>query len=464
MSCRRCAEIDLELYLVDPQAPEWQELRSHFPDCADCTAALERATAFEEALSDALGGGHPTPEAIFDWKRSPSALAPEERQALERHLYSCRVCADALAALADFDFAALAADAPAPVREPVPSRGGLLGWLADLTRGLPGGVPGLAAVTALVLVGIWALVSRPPAPSDAPRPQLAERGPELRRPERPPEPALPDPEPRPAPSGLALETTPPPAEPVEELAAPEPEREAPQLALEPEPMPAPEAPAAGGSEPEAIPDDATDTWVLAMAELPAPRFATPFDALPGERVLEVYRGAGAGRPQLVALAPEDHAGRTRRAAPTLYWFAPEPSELELSFVLLDAEDEPLLELALGPLREAGIQGVALERHGVEIEPGSAHRWFVSLAPAGSPEQRRVLAGGELQRVAPAPPLQEPATAQSLAERGLWYDALAALGRAIERSDDPRLRRQRAELLEQGGLPEVAAFERGAAER
>ena len=46
----------------------------------------------------------------------------------------------------------------------------------------------------------------------------------------------------------------------------------------------------------------------------------------------------------------------------------------------------------------------------------------------------------------------------LAARGLWYDALMALGRALETGPDRAARAERARLLEQAGLAEAARFE------
>ena len=46
-----------------------------------------------------------------------------------------------------------------------------------------------------------------------------------------------------------------------------------------------------------------------------------------------------------------------------------------------------------------------------------------------------------------------------AESGIWYDAIMAISELIEASPkDMNLRKQRAGLLEQVGLPEVAEYE------
>jgi hypothetical protein len=47
-----------------------------------------------------------------------------------------------------------------------------------------------------------------------------------------------------------------------------------------------------------------------------------------------------------------------------------------------------------------------------------------------------------------------------AQHGVWYDAIAALSSQIDATpEDPTLREQRAALLDQVGLSEVAAYDR-----
>ena len=55
--------------------------------------------------------------------------------------------------------------------------------------------------------------------------------------------------------------------------------------------------------------------------------------------------------------------------------------------------------------------------------------------------------------------REDAVAHLYAENGYWYDAMAALSHDINRQPDRH--QQRADLLEQVGLMEPAAFDRSA---
>jgi len=89
-----------------------------------------------------------------------------------------------------------------------------------------------------------------------------------------------------------------------------------------------------------------------------------------------------------------------------------------------------------------------------------------------PERRSkdILAGGMLMVVDPQPLLAEklksavPGSLPNIyAEEGLWYDAIGALSQLIEETPaNLELHRQRAALLEQVGLAEVAAYENGQA--
>jgi hypothetical protein len=46
-------------------------------------------------------------------------------------------------------------------------------------------------------------------------------------------------------------------------------------------------------------------------------------------------------------------------------------------------------------------------------------------------------------------------AVALAQQGIWYDAIETLSVAIDKTGDPALKQQRAELLAQVGLQEAA---------
>ena len=128
--------------------------------------------------------------------------------------------------------------------------------------------------------------------------------------------------------------------------------------------------------------------------------------------------------------------------------------------------KPLLEkFVTGPGR-AGIQSICLADYGVHLRRSIQYKWFVTLVTDADHHSKDILAGGIIARVDPPPSLPAKLKAAEgihttyiYAEEGLWYDALGAISGMMEASpNDLDLRRQRAALLKQVGLAEVADFE------
>ena len=190
-----------------------------------------------------------------------------------------------------------------------------------------------------------------------------------------------------------------------------------------------------------------------------PSYKPPSRGAPSSRVGGGTRSIIPPR-QIWALAP-DHTGLTTREQPSLYWFVAKPVTAYLELTAInDKAAKPLLELTIATPPMAGVQRVDLARHGVRLQPGVEYHWNVSFH--GDPKQRsnsarieRLVPDAALaKRLEATPKAGQPAV---YAEEGLWYDAIAAIGELIERSpNDADLRRQRAALLEQAGLPEAAA--------
>jgi hypothetical protein len=162
------------------------------------------------------------------------------------------------------------------------------------------------------------------------------------------------------------------------------------------------------------------------------------------------------------LAP-DHSGLTIREQPSLYWVISNPTALAVELTLTDSRaTEPVLEARIpGPIR-AGLHRVRLDEYGVRLEPGVSYRWYVAVIPDAGRRSKDVLAGGIIERAEPTADLRDRLArarpeelASVYAEAGLWYDALAVSSELIERSPgEEGLRRQRAALLSQVGLPDA----------
>jgi hypothetical protein len=205
--------------------------------------------------------------------------------------------------------------------------------------------------------------------------------------------------------------------------------------------------------------------IAAMPVFVPPNRGSPFTRLGG-----ATRGTGGDDlPRIEALVPEE-AGWTLEEQPVLYWYLSEPTDLRIDLVLMRVDPmETLLETTLPPSKGAGIQRIRLADHGVKLEPGVSYQWLVKLVPDPSDRSYDRVVGGGLERVTPSPELQrklgEPSQSRphTLAEAGIWYDAIDSLSQQIDAAPGNRtLWNQRAALLEQVGLPEMALSEQAAA--
>jgi len=206
------------------------------------------------------------------------------------------------------------------------------------------------------------------------------------------------------------------------------------------------------------------------ADVELPVFVPRKRDAPRARIGGATRGIPAALPRVEVLAPLS-IGLTLEAQPDLYWHLPEKTGHRIDLtVVTDSAPEPLLEITLPPAERAGVQRVSLAEHGVTLAPGVPYQWFVAVV--GDPDQRGRdrIAGGAIERVEVPEDLAPKLTAASpetrafvLAAGGIWYDAVSDLSKQIEAAPgDPAARLQRAALLDQVGLEEVAAAERAVA--
>lgn len=221
------------------------------------------------------------------------------------------------------------------------------------------------------------------------------------------------------------------------------------------------------------------TGVLALSEVPV--FAA--DPQPGATGVVVYvppklgapkgrvgggaRGTVPGIPRLTVLAP-DHPGRTVEAQPNLYWYVSRPTNDPVEFTLMsDDQVHPLVEARLADATQAGVHKVSLVQHGFKLSPYSTYRWYVAVVHEPDRRSKDVIAGGVIERIDMPDGLAEQLkNAKSedqpkiYAGAGIWYDAINALSTLIDASPrDAALRVQRATLLEQVGLLDVAGYDR-----
>lgn len=200
-------------------------------------------------------------------------------------------------------------------------------------------------------------------------------------------------------------------------------------------------------------------------------FKVPMRGMPKMRVGGGVRGADTLDVGVSVLAPEE-VGFSASAQPTVYWYLSDSVAQPVEFAITDttsvqAAARPILDITLpGPV-DRGVHAIELAEHGVSLKKDVQYQWFVAVV--NNPEQRSedIIAGGSIiyepaseglrQELSRAP---DTLSAITYADFGMWYDAVDNLSRRIQsHPTDREARELRAELTEQVGLEEVAAYDR-----
>ena len=185
---------------------------------------------------------------------------------------------------------------------------------------------------------------------------------------------------------------------------------------------------------------------------------------PGLRRGGGTRGTNKSVPMISLLAP-DHVGVTLLDQPVLFWFTPTNHNLSYEFTLIaDNAETPAVETKLPSPARAGIQQIRLADYNAKLLSGERYQWSVALVMDPDEPSANVVAKGAIERV-DRNKLEHPLSSdvgktdapRRYAEAGVWYDALMAVSNLIQANPaDAGLMQQRASLLEQGGLGEVAS--------
>ncbi|MDT7043025.1 DUF928 domain-containing protein [Candidatus Nitronereus thalassa] len=199
-----------------------------------------------------------------------------------------------------------------------------------------------------------------------------------------------------------------------------------------------------------------------------PVYKPPKRGAPGGRVGGGTRGDAGIHLMTHVLAPGQVRGLTSQDQPDLYWYVSKSTNVPIEFTLIDEDGiEPLVETRLPSPVEAGIQRIRLSDFGVRLSPEKMYRWSVALILDPEHRSKDLVASARIQRALPSEVpknVSEHSDAVEAtfihAEAGLWYDAIAAISRAIKESpEETRLQQIRNALLDQVNLEEVARFDR-----
>ena len=193
----------------------------------------------------------------------------------------------------------------------------------------------------------------------------------------------------------------------------------------------------------------------------------PRDRSSGARVTAGTAGGEENVPRIVPLAP-DHVGLTTKEQPMLYWYLSQALNDPVDVVIsVMGESHSNFEARLVPPFQAGVQTLSLAEFGVRLPSKVPYQWRVSSRGTG--ESKELIGGGGVMRI----PIPDQLSSDLVragrgdfphlyAQSGIWYDALAAISDLIAASPtDSTLRQQRAALLEQVGLDELARLDRDA---
>lgn len=194
-----------------------------------------------------------------------------------------------------------------------------------------------------------------------------------------------------------------------------------------------------------------------------PVYKPPLLGAPGGRVGGGTRGPARDMFVLSALAP-NHTGITATDQPSLYWYISNVTPYPVEVTVVDPQGaDPLLEKRIPPPGAPGVQRIRLADYGVRLASGVSYRWFVAVVLDPARRSKDILAGGTIERIDPSEELKSKIAQAAktelpflYADGGLWYDALTAISELIEAApQDPALRKERAAMLVQVGLPEIA---------
>jgi hypothetical protein len=181
-----------------------------------------------------------------------------------------------------------------------------------------------------------------------------------------------------------------------------------------------------------------------------------------------FRGGKEGEPVLKVLAPADHVGETVKKAPALYWYLSQTTTHPIVFTLEDTRHfKPVIQVTLKEPTRPGVQMIRLGDYDKTLEEGVQYRWHIAVVVDPDSRSKDIHAMGVIERIAYTEALflgracKDPRDAVCLyADAGLWYDAIMVISDLISANPRDRvLRMQRAALLDQVGLTDVAEYDR-----
>jgi hypothetical protein len=197
-----------------------------------------------------------------------------------------------------------------------------------------------------------------------------------------------------------------------------------------------------------------------------PTYQAPRHITPRARIGGGLRGGMGEDPAVSALVP-DHVGITIKQHPALNWFLSKHTSLPIRFTLTDERSiRALVEQSITTPNHAGVHAIQLSDFGFALEANVQYRWYISVIKDLDSPSRDIVTGGMIERCEFSECLALDATTTCNrdavminASKGFWYDAMSCLCDLIDKNpEDTGLHKQRAALLKQVGLHDVAEWD------
>ena len=232
------------------------------------------------------------------------------------------------------------------------------------------------------------------------------------------------------------------------------------LAFLPLSLVAEETPAISGTTATPAPSPVVAAAPVVKPAAGKPVYRPPMMGAPSLRVGGGSRGGTGSDATLAALVP-DHVGFTTKADPSLFWYQSKPANARLEITVVEPKKpKPLARMQAKNASRTGIQRINLSKFNIALQPGVSYKWSIALVTDAQKRSLDVVASGVITRIPESDALAAKLKTATPAERpfvyaeaGVWYDALESISDLIDSNPtEKEFRVQRAELLEQIGLP------------
>lgn len=154
-------------------------------------------------------------------------------------------------------------------------------------------------------------------------------------------------------------------------------------------------------------------------------------------------------PEVFLIAPET-TGATTREHPTLYWYLTANTDVDIDFTIAEVDAKlgelakPVLKKTFDGDHKAGLRSIQLDEKDVALKPGVQYRVTLMIHTSSPKDDSKDPYSSAFIELVPRPKsLADHPEARDYADAGIWYDAIDALAKRIEK--DPAAEKFRKQL-------------------